>query len=154
MSQPSYAAYGGEGAESPRYVKKKIKAGELSLDLEDNVIIVNYEVEATVLSDFGDEIRKDRKKHAKRITITRLDVNTNVPKLTEEILDKCPLIPRNKFDQVEHLLYRLQQRVVTEAMRAPSERQLRRAKRHDEKKRISILSGLAGTYCMRTSAIR
>ena len=65
--------------------KRKVKGGKLDVDFEDRALIINYEVEATVLGDFGAEMQTEKKSHAKRIRLKKLDQNTNVPALAEEI---------------------------------------------------------------------
>ena len=125
-------------ASAPRYMKRKIKSGQIEADFEERALVVHYEVEATVLGDFGQAMQTERKSHAKRIRLKQLNENTNVPMLAEEIVSKCKLIHPSKLQQVENLLYALQQREVAQKHRADSTRDMRksaRRKRREAEKR-------------------
>ena len=65
-----------------------------------------------MLGDFGEPVRVERKHHTKLIRISRLDSNTNVSMLAEQIVEKENLIHYSKLPLVENLVYALQQRVV------------------------------------------
>ena len=65
---------------------------------------MHYEVEATVLGELGEPIVAERQENTKRIKLKTLSENTNIPRLAEEILDKCKLIHASKLSQVEGLL--------------------------------------------------
>ncbi|KAJ1629906.1 kinesin-associated protein-domain-containing protein [Pavlovales sp. CCMP2436] len=71
-------------------------------------LIVNYEVEATVLGDLGEPIVAERKVNQKRIRLKTLDEHTDIPRLVEEILQSVKLIPESKRALVQQLLYDLQ----------------------------------------------
>lgn len=73
-----------------------------------STLIVNYEVEATVLGDMGEAIVADRKSNQKLIRLKTLNENTNIPRLVDEILEKCKLIHESKRALVEELLRDLQ----------------------------------------------
>ena len=49
----------------------------------------------------------ERQENTKRIKLKTLSENTNVPRLAEEILEKCKLIHASKLTQVEQLLREL-----------------------------------------------
>eukprot|EP00736_Rhodelphis_marinus_P004081 Rmarinus@m.28118 len=96
--------------DNARYMKKKITAGDLQIDPLQNHLIVNYEVEATILGDFGEPLRKETKASQKRIKIKKIDENSNIPVLAQEIVEKCKYIQPAKLELVEQLLYELQRR--------------------------------------------
>lgn len=54
-----------EGGEA-KYMRKKVKTGEMEVDLEAKAIIVNYEVEATVLGQNGESMLTEKKNNQKR----------------------------------------------------------------------------------------
>jgi hypothetical protein len=119
----------------PKYMKRKVKSGAIELDPEDRAIIVNYEVEATVLGDLGEAMQVERKAHQKKIRLKTLNEHTNIGLLAEEIVDKCKMIHPSKLPLVEKLLAKLQQRQLDEEADAPSQRELARRKRKEEKAR-------------------
>ena len=47
--------------DSPKYMKRKVKPGRLDVDFDTRSLIVNYEVEATVLGDYGAEMQTERR---------------------------------------------------------------------------------------------
>ncbi len=55
----------GGGGEA-KYMSKKVKTGEIEVDLESKTIIVNYEVEATVLGSNGEPMLCEKKNNQKR----------------------------------------------------------------------------------------
>ena len=73
-------------------MRRKVKAGHIEADHEECSIIVHYEVEATVLGELGEPIVAERQENTKRIKLKTLSENTNIPRLAEEILEKCKLI--------------------------------------------------------------
>jgi len=88
-------------------MRRKVKAGLIEADHEECAIVVHYEVEATVLGELGEPIVAERQDNTKRIKLKTLGENTNVPRLAEEIVDKCKLIHESKLPQVEALLHEL-----------------------------------------------
>ena len=90
-----------------KYMRRKVKAGQIEADHEECSIVVHYEVEATVLGELGEPIVAERQENTKRIKLKTLSENTNIPRLAEEILEKCKLIHASKLSQVEQLLHDL-----------------------------------------------
>ena len=88
-------------------MRRKVKAGLIEADHEECAIVVHYEVEATVLGELGEPIVAERQENTKRIKLKTLSENTNIPRLAEEILEKCKLIHASKLSQVEQLLQEL-----------------------------------------------
>ena len=101
----------------------------------EKALVVQYEVEATILGEMGDPMLGERKKCSKmlvplvffsfglmffiillmffRIRVKNLSEGTDVRALSEEIVNMCKLIPANKQPEVEQLLYYLQNRKDT-----------------------------------------
>lgn len=73
-------------------MRRKVKAGLIEADHDECAIVVHYEVEATVLGELGEPIVAERQENTKRIKLKTLSENTNLPRLAEEILEKCKLI--------------------------------------------------------------
>ena len=90
-------------------MKRKVKAGEIDVDVDQRSLMVHYVVEATVLGENGQAMQVEKKQHVKRIKLKNLNVNTNVPLLAEEIVEKCELIHTSKLPLVERLILALQQ---------------------------------------------
>jgi len=91
-----------------RFMKKKVKAGAIEIDYDACALVVNYEVEATVLGDMGEAIVADRKHNQKVIRLKTLNEHTDIPRLTGEIMEKCTQIHESKRGHVEELLRGLQ----------------------------------------------
>ena len=89
-------------------MRRKVKAGLIELDIADCAIVVHYEVEATVLGDLGEPIVAERQDNTKRIKLKTLNENTNIPRLAQEMVEKCKLIHPSKLPLVEKLLEELQ----------------------------------------------
>lgn len=117
------------------------------MDLESKAIIVNYEVEATVLGENGQPMLCEKKNNQKRyfsfvyiaflyffievgvsykiihyltrINITRLSMSSNLPQLAQEIVEKCKFIHPSKVMLVEQLLEVIRDRQEDEERRAP-----------------------------------
>uniref|UniRef100_A0A4W5LS18 Uncharacterized protein n=1 Tax=Hucho hucho TaxID=62062 RepID=A0A4W5LS18_9TELE len=49
-------------SEDARYLKRKVKGGSLDVHPTEKALVVQYEVEATILGETGDEMLGDRKK--------------------------------------------------------------------------------------------
>ena len=72
---------------------------------------MHYEVEATVLGDNGQKMQVERKAHTKRIKL-KINANTDVLRLSEELVDKCKLIHHSKLNFVEDLISQLKERLL------------------------------------------
>lgn len=55
----------GEG--EAKYMRKKVRTGEIEVDMEAKAIVVNYEVEATVLGHNGEPMLCEKKNNQKRL---------------------------------------------------------------------------------------
>ncbi|XP_047491203.1 kinesin-associated protein 3-like isoform X2 [Penaeus chinensis] len=90
--------------EDARYLKKKVKVGSLDVHPTEKALVVNYELEATILGQLGDAMLGDRKECQKIIRLKSLDDNTDIAALAREVVDKCKLIHPSKLSEVQHLI--------------------------------------------------
>ncbi|XP_008217642.1 kinesin-associated protein 3 isoform X1 [Nasonia vitripennis] len=96
-----------------KYLKKKIRSGNLDVHPTEKALVVNYDVEALILGELGDPMLGDRKECQKIIRLKSLNADTNVTLLAKEVIDKCSLIYESKLHEVEQLIYYLQNRKNT-----------------------------------------
>ena len=94
------------------YMKRKVRPGRIELDYDNSSLLVNYEVEATVLGDDGEKMKTETAQRQKKIKLT-LNENTDVKRLAEQVVSKAKLIHHSKLQQVENLIYELQQHVIS-----------------------------------------
>eukprot|EP00936_MAST-01D_sp_MAST-1D-sp1_P002945 g2945.t1 len=113
-------------------MKRKVKSGLIELHNSESAIVVNYEVEATVLGDHGEAMQVERKQHQKLIKLSSLNDNTDIPRLTGQIIEKCKMIHTSKRGHVEDLLRELRDRHRQREGGADSyKREVRKAKRRE-----------------------
>merc|ERR1711953_528524 len=93
-----------------RYLKRKVKAGSLDVHPTEKALVVNYELEATILGELGDPMLGDRKECQKIIRLKSLNSQTDITALANEVITKCKLIHPSKLPEVEQLLFYLQNR--------------------------------------------
>ena len=121
-----------------RYLKRKVKAGSLDVHPTEKALVVNYELEATILGELGDPMLGDRKECQKIIRLKSLCSSTDITALANEVphyiytvvssiftininlyllstvstqvITKCKLIHPSKLPEVEQLLFYLQNR--------------------------------------------
>uniref|UniRef100_A0A8C7IQ68 Kinesin-associated protein 3b n=1 Tax=Oncorhynchus kisutch TaxID=8019 RepID=A0A8C7IQ68_ONCKI len=91
-------------------INGKVKGGSLDVHPTEKALIVQYEVEATILGETGDEMLGDRKKCQKIIRLKSLNTNTDVAALARKVVEECKLIHPSKLSEVEQLLFYLQNR--------------------------------------------
>nr|CAB3259116.1 kinesin-associated protein 3 [Phallusia mammillata] len=106
--------------EDARYLKRKVKGGNIDVHPTEKAIIVNYEVEATILGEMGNPMIGEKKECQKVIQLKSLNATTDISALAREILEKCKLIHPAKLPEVEQLLYYLQNR--KEVTKIPSDK--------------------------------
>ncbi|MEW5306391.1 MAG: hypothetical protein WDW36_008859 [Sanguina aurantia] len=95
-------------------VKKKIKPGAIEAHASELTILVHYEVqEVSMLPDGTQEVL------SREAAEKSLSMNTNVPQMAAEIVDKCKLIHPSKTGLVEDVLYQMQNR-TSQASPGPS----------------------------------
>uniref|UniRef100_A0A673WT42 Kinesin-associated protein 3b n=1 Tax=Salmo trutta TaxID=8032 RepID=A0A673WT42_SALTR len=88
----------------------KVKGGSLDVHPTEKALVVQYEVEATILGETGDEMLGDRKKCQKIIRLKSLNMNTDIAALARKVVEECKLIHPSKLSEVEQLLFYLQNR--------------------------------------------
>ncbi len=88
----------------------QVKAGSLDVHPTEKALVVNYELEATILGEMGDPMLGERKECQKIIRLKSLNQQTDVSALAREVIAKCKLIHPSKQAEVEQLLYYLQNR--------------------------------------------
>ena len=87
------------------YLKRKVKAGSLDVHPAEKALVVNYELEATILGELGDPMLGNRKECQKIIRLKSLNNQTDIGTLANEVITKCKLIHPSKLPEVEQLLY-------------------------------------------------
>ena len=50
-------------AEDAKYLKKRVKTGSIDVHPTEKALLVNYELEATILGELGDPMLGDKKVH-------------------------------------------------------------------------------------------
>uniref|UniRef100_A0A8C3PY99 Kinesin associated protein 3 n=1 Tax=Chrysolophus pictus TaxID=9089 RepID=A0A8C3PY99_CHRPC len=96
--------------EDARYLKRKVKGGNIDVHPSEKALIVHYEVEATILGETGDPMLGERKECQKIIRLKSLNANTDIASLARKVVEECKLIHPSKLAEVEQLLYYLQNR--------------------------------------------
>ncbi|KAL2089471.1 hypothetical protein ACEWY4_014159 [Coilia grayii] len=97
-------------ADDARYLKRKVKGGSLDVHPTEKALVVQYEVEATILGEMGDPVMGDRKECQKIIRLKSLNANTDTASLARKVVEECRLIHHSRVNEVEHLLKYLQTR--------------------------------------------
>ncbi|KAI1236515.1 hypothetical protein IHE44_0014765 [Lamprotornis superbus] len=97
-------------SEDARYLKRKVKGGNIDVHPSEKALIVHYEVEATILGELGDPMLGERKECQKIIRLKSLNANTDIGSLARKVVEECKLIHPSKLAEVEQLLYYLQNR--------------------------------------------
>ncbi|XP_063057334.1 kinesin-associated protein 3a isoform X1 [Engraulis encrasicolus] len=91
-------------ADDARYLKRKVKGGSLDVHPTEKALVVQYEVEATILGEMGDPVVGDRKECQKIIRLKSLNANTDTASLARKVVEECRLIHPSRVNEVEHLL--------------------------------------------------
>uniref|UniRef100_A0A8C7DCB4 Kinesin associated protein 3 n=1 Tax=Oncorhynchus kisutch TaxID=8019 RepID=A0A8C7DCB4_ONCKI len=94
-------------AEDARYLKRKVKGGSLDVHPTEKALIVQYELEATILGEMGDPMVGERKECQKIIRLKSLNANTDIATLARKVVEECRLIHPSKLPEVEQLLFYL-----------------------------------------------
>ncbi|ESN90663.1 hypothetical protein HELRODRAFT_70921 [Helobdella robusta] len=100
-------------AEDARYLKRRITAGSIDVHPVEKALVVNYEVEAVILSESGEPVLGDKKQCQKVVKVGAMGENTDIKLMAKNIIDKCKLIHPSKQPEIEQLLYYLQKRKVS-----------------------------------------
>ncbi|KAM4654763.1 kinesin-associated protein 3 isoform 2-T2 [Amazona ochrocephala] len=96
--------------EDVRYLKRKVKGGNIDVHPSEKALVVHYEVEAMILGEMGDPVLGERKECQKIIRLKSLNANTDIASLARKVVEECKLIHPSKLPEVEQLLYYLQNR--------------------------------------------
>ncbi|XP_043941205.1 kinesin-associated protein 3 [Protopterus annectens] len=115
-------------AEDARYLKRKVKGGNIDVHPTEKALVVHYEVEATILGERGDPMLGDRKECQKIIRLKSLNSNTDIASLARKVVDECKLIHPSKVAEVEQLLYYLQNRRDTHLSKEKKEKKVSKPK--------------------------
>ncbi|KAM4738542.1 kinesin-associated protein 3a [Anableps anableps] len=97
----------------PRYLKRRVKGCSLDVHPTEKALVVQYEVEATVLGERGELMVGERKECQKIIRVKSLNANTDTSSLAQKVVEECHLIHPSKLPEVEQLLFYLQNRKQT-----------------------------------------
>ncbi|XP_026469279.1 kinesin-associated protein 3-like [Ctenocephalides felis] len=97
-------------SEDAKFLKRKVKSGAIDVHPTESALIVNYEVEATLLGELGDPVLGERKGCQKIIRLKNLSAKTDCAALAQEVIEKCNLIHMTKLKDVEHLICYLKHR--------------------------------------------
>ena len=71
------------GNKDAKYLKRKVKAGSLDVHPTEKALVVNYELEATILGELGDPMLGERKECQKVIRLKSLVCSTSLPWLPD-----------------------------------------------------------------------
>ncbi|KAF3690486.1 Kinesin-associated protein 3 [Channa argus] len=94
----------------PRYLKRRVRGCTLDVHPTEKALVVQYEVEATILGELGDPMVGERKECQKIIRLKSLNANTDTSSLAQKVVEECRLIHPSKLREVEQLLFYLQNR--------------------------------------------
>uniref|UniRef100_A0A672R3G5 Kinesin-associated protein 3-like n=1 Tax=Sinocyclocheilus grahami TaxID=75366 RepID=A0A672R3G5_SINGR len=89
---------------------QKYKGGSLDVHPTEKALVVQYEVEATILGETGDPMLGERKECQKIIRLKSLNSNTDIASLARKVVEECRLISPSRLPEVEQLLFYLQNR--------------------------------------------
>ena len=87
--------------------QKRIKPGNLELNVEEQAIIAHYTTEVTSLEPDGQRLSTESRPGKKTIAIKNLSQDS--ASLAQEIVDKCKYIPATRLREVEQMVERLRQ---------------------------------------------
>ncbi|XP_049445065.1 kinesin-associated protein 3a [Epinephelus fuscoguttatus] len=93
-----------------RYLKRRVKGCTLDVHPTERALVVQYEVEATVLGEQGNPMVGERKECQKIIRLKSLNAHTDTSSLARKVVEECRLIHPSKLSEVEQLLFYLQNR--------------------------------------------
>ncbi|XP_034736416.1 kinesin-associated protein 3-like [Etheostoma cragini] len=97
-------------AGDPRYLKRRVKGCSVDVHPTERALVVQYEVEATILGELGTPMVGERKECQKIIRLKSLNAHTDTSSLARKVVEECRLIHPSKLLQVEQLLFYLQNR--------------------------------------------
>ncbi|KPP78480.1 kinesin-associated protein 3-like [Scleropages formosus] len=106
-------------------MKRKVKGGSIDVHPTEKALVVQYEVEATILGEMGAPMLGERKECQKIIRLKSLNSNTDIASLARKVVDECRLIHPSKLAEVEQLLYYLQNRRKSNGKEKKEKRQIK-----------------------------
>ncbi|CAK6977724.1 kinesin-associated protein 3a isoform X1 [Scomber scombrus] len=92
------------------FMTRRVKGCSLDVHPTEKALVVQYEVEATILGELGEPVVGERKECQKIIRLKSLSANTNTSSLARKVVQECRLIHSSKLREVEQLLFYLQNR--------------------------------------------
>ncbi|KAL4635070.1 kinesin-associated protein 3-like [Arapaima gigas] len=101
-------------SEDARYLKRRVTGGDVDVHPTEKALVVQYEVEATILGEMGEPMLGERKECQKIIRLKSLNAHTDIACLAQKVVEECKLINPSKLPQVEQLLFYLQNRRKTD----------------------------------------
>ncbi|CAG5862720.1 unnamed protein product [Menidia menidia] len=119
---------------------QRVKGCSLDVHPTEKALVVQYEVEATLLGELGEPMVGDRKECQKIIRLKSLNATTDTSSLARKVVEECRLITPSKLREVEQLLFYLQIRKQangTAASRTPPLESVLMRVNDQERKRIS-----------------
>uniref|UniRef100_A0A8C4E8T9 Kinesin-associated protein 3a n=1 Tax=Dicentrarchus labrax TaxID=13489 RepID=A0A8C4E8T9_DICLA len=90
--------------------RRRVKSCSLDVHPTEKALVVQYEVEATIVGELGDPVVGERKECQKMIRLKSLNAHTDTSSLARKVVEECRLIHPSKLREVEQLLFYLQNR--------------------------------------------
>lgn len=84
--------------------------GPLDVHPSKNAIVVHYDVEAYITTEYGEPIVADRKECKKIVNVSGLMASSNVTTIAKQLIAQCNLIQPSRLPELEQLLMYLQKR--------------------------------------------
>uniref|UniRef100_A0A8D0D969 Kinesin-associated protein 3a n=1 Tax=Sander lucioperca TaxID=283035 RepID=A0A8D0D969_SANLU len=94
----------------PTALCSHMKGCSIDVHPTERALVVQYEVEATVLGELGNPMVGERKECQKIIRLKSLNAHTDTSSLARKVVEECRLIHPSKLLEVEQLLFYLQNR--------------------------------------------
>uniref|UniRef100_A0A4W6D4T1 Kinesin-associated protein 3a n=1 Tax=Lates calcarifer TaxID=8187 RepID=A0A4W6D4T1_LATCA len=91
-------------------IHRRVKGCTLDVHPTEKALVVQYEVEATILGELGEPMVGERKECQKIIRLKSLNASTDTSSLARKVMEECRLIHPSKLREVEQLLFYLQNR--------------------------------------------
>uniref|UniRef100_A0A8D0D6K3 Kinesin-associated protein 3a n=1 Tax=Sander lucioperca TaxID=283035 RepID=A0A8D0D6K3_SANLU len=98
---------------------RKVKGCSIDVHPTERALVVQYEVEATVLGELGNPMVGERKECQKIIRLKSLNAHTDTSSLARKVVEECRLIHPSKLLEVEQLLFYLQNRKHSNGIQDP-----------------------------------
>ncbi|XP_054159708.1 kinesin-associated protein 3-like [Oppia nitens] len=91
-------------------IQRHLRTNSIDVHPTEKAIIINYELEASLVGDLGDTMLEESRQLQKIIRVKNLDEWTDIKQLAKELIEKCDLIPASKYNELTTLLHYLQTR--------------------------------------------